>query len=186
MNSIGIIISETRKKRGITQEELAELSKVNLRTIQRIENNENEPRGKTLNLICDVLNLKIEELLLKEKRSNKKQSGDVIVNWFFLIILNFVLMAIFGYLTLDHNANTNSMFGGFLLSFFIPFFIVWKTPKMNGLERLLKFGVGFITYIALVLITHGFPKGFVSGLFICLPIALFVLFFGNKIINSLN
>ena len=48
MSIIGKKISETRKSKGLTQEELAELSKVNLRTIQRIENNESEPRGKTL------------------------------------------------------------------------------------------------------------------------------------------
>lgn len=39
-------ISETRKRKGLTQEELAEQSKVNLRTIQRIENNEATPRAK--------------------------------------------------------------------------------------------------------------------------------------------
>lgn len=43
MNAIGKKISDTRKSKGFTQEELAELSKVNLRTIQRIENNKNEP-----------------------------------------------------------------------------------------------------------------------------------------------
>ena len=36
---------------------------MNLRTIQRIENNENEPRGKTLNLICEVLETNVEDLL---------------------------------------------------------------------------------------------------------------------------
>lgn len=57
MNTIGKKISETRKLQGFTQEELADLSKVNLRTIQRIENSHNEPRGKTLSLICDVLQM---------------------------------------------------------------------------------------------------------------------------------
>ena len=51
MSIIGKIICEARKSKGQTQEELAELSKVNLRTIQRIENNESVPRGKTLYLI---------------------------------------------------------------------------------------------------------------------------------------
>ncbi|WP_220628112.1 helix-turn-helix domain-containing protein [Confluentibacter sediminis] len=37
MNSIGTKILEIRKSKGLTQEELVELSKVNLRTIQRIE-----------------------------------------------------------------------------------------------------------------------------------------------------
>ncbi|XMO86535.1 helix-turn-helix domain-containing protein [Algibacter sp. AS12] len=63
MNQLGNKIKEVRKKKGLSQEELAESAKVNLRTIQRIENNENEPRGKTLHLICEVLDLNTEDVL---------------------------------------------------------------------------------------------------------------------------
>jgi len=184
MNSIGQIIYESRKSKGLTQEELAELSKVNLRTIQRLENNENEPRGKTLKLICEVLNLEIEEVQSIDSNSKQKKLGALMVNSFFLLILNFVLMGIFGYLTLDSEANLNSRLGGILLSFFLPLFIVWQTKLMNGLERMLKFGFGFILYIILILVMHGFIVGFGSGLFICLTIALSILFYGNRIIPS--
>lgn len=71
MGIIGEKISERRKAKGLTQEELAELSKVNLRTIQRIENSESEPRGKTLILICEVLDINLEDLL-----NSKKQIED--------------------------------------------------------------------------------------------------------------
>ena len=71
MNEIGNKIKEVRKRKGFSQEELAEASKVNLRTIQRIENNENEPRGKTLNLICEVLELNAEDLLDYGKQIDK-------------------------------------------------------------------------------------------------------------------
>ena len=60
MNKIGKKIKEARKKKGLSQEDLAESAKVNLRTIQRIEKNENEPRGKTLNLICSVLDITLK------------------------------------------------------------------------------------------------------------------------------
>ncbi len=63
MNEIGSKIKELRKKKGLSQEELAENSKVNLRTIQRIEKNENEPRGKTLHLICHALEVNAEDIL---------------------------------------------------------------------------------------------------------------------------
>ena len=184
MNSIGQIINESRKSKGLTQEELAELSKVNLRTIQRLENNENEPRGKTLQLICEVLNLEIEEVKSIDSNSKQKGLSALMVNGFFLLVLNFVLMGIFGYLTLDSEANLNSRLGGILLSFFLPLFIVWKTKHMNGLERMLKFGIGFIIYIVLILVMHGFVVGFGSGLFICLIVALSILFYGNRIIPS--
>jgi len=71
MNEIGKKIREVRKKKGLSQEELAESAKVNLRTIQRIENNESEPRGKTLNLICEVLNINAEDILDYGKQTDK-------------------------------------------------------------------------------------------------------------------
>ncbi len=182
MSIIGKKISDIRKTKGISQEELAELSKVNLRTIQRIENNENVPRGKTLNLICNALDLNLEEIQTKKNVFSKNKYGELIISGLFLIILNFILMGIFGYLTFDSEANMNSRFGGLLLSFFIPIFIVSNTPKMAGAERLLKFGTGFIFYIILVLANHGFPVGFVTGLFICLIISLSILFYGKKLI----
>jgi len=71
MNEIGKKIREIRKQKGLSQEELAESAKVNLRTIQRIENNESEPRGKTLNLICDVLDINAEDILDYGKQPDK-------------------------------------------------------------------------------------------------------------------
>lgn len=63
MKTVGAKIKEIRLKKGISQEELAECSQVSLRTIQRIENDENEPRGKTMQLICESLDIDIEEIL---------------------------------------------------------------------------------------------------------------------------
>ena len=72
MNSIGTKIKEIRLKKGLSQEELAEKSQVSLRTIQRIENNENEPRGKTMQLICESLGANIEELLDYDKKEDSQ------------------------------------------------------------------------------------------------------------------
>jgi hypothetical protein len=107
----------------------------------------------------------------------------IIVNGFFLIVLNIVLMMIVGYLTLDSDANFNSRIGAFLLSFFIPIFIVLKTRNMSGLERMLKFGFGFIFYIILALITVSFPQTLVTGLIPCLVIALATLYYGKEFIR---
>lgn len=71
MIEIGKKIKDIRTKRGLTQEALAEYAKINLRTIQRIKNNESEPRGKTLSLICEVLDVNIEDLLDYGKREDK-------------------------------------------------------------------------------------------------------------------
>jgi transcriptional regulator with XRE-family HTH domain len=72
MNELGEKIKDLRKKRGLSQEELAGFAKVNLRTIQRIEKNESEPRGKTLNLICEVLEINIEDILDYGKLNDNK------------------------------------------------------------------------------------------------------------------
>ncbi|NRD22361.1 helix-turn-helix transcriptional regulator [Winogradskyella litoriviva] len=184
MNRIANKISETRKIKGLTQEELAEQAKINLRTIQRIENSESEPRGKTLNLICAVLEIDSKELILADNSIREKNIGTKIINGLFLLALNLVLIGIIGFLTLDSNANMNSVFGGFLLSIFLPFFIVTLTKKMNAMERMLKFGFGYIGYFVLVIAKHGFPTGFVTGLFPCLLISLSVLYFGNEILKK--
>lgn len=71
MNAIGKKIREVRKKKGLSQEELAESARINLRTIQRIENDESEPRGKTLNLICEALDINSEDILDYGKHDDK-------------------------------------------------------------------------------------------------------------------
>ena len=51
----GNTIAELRKKRGMTQEDLAYACDINVRTIQRIEKGEVEPRVYTLNLLSKAL-----------------------------------------------------------------------------------------------------------------------------------
>ncbi len=104
-----------------------------------------------------------------------------LINYFFLLVLNLVIISITGYLTLDSNANLNSRLGAFLLSFFIPFFIVILTKNMQGYERMLKFGFGMIIYIIAAMIIVGIPESFSTGLLPCLIISLGVLFYGNRI-----
>ena len=67
MKTIGTKITQLRKQKAFSQENLAELSKVNVRTIQRIENNETTPRGATLKLICDALGVTPDEIVNFEK-----------------------------------------------------------------------------------------------------------------------
>ncbi len=190
MKSLGEKIKNARKTKQLTQEELSELSKVNLRTIQRIENDENTPRGQTLNLICDALELDVNNFILLNTSNKKTSIGNILINGFFLILINFILMCIFGFTTLNSVANANSKFAALLLSFLLPFFIVYNTPKMKNIERFFKFGSGFIIYIILMFSIHGLlvgiREGLLSGLFPCLIIALSVLYYGNYLIKSSN
>lgn len=186
MNSIGKKIYDTRKAKGITQEELSELSKINLRTIQRIESNENVPRDKTLSLICNALEIDMNDFQNLNNQTQKRNILTVTINIIYYGILNLILIFTMGYLTLDSEANFNSRIGGFLLSFFIPIFIVLMTKKMNPTERVLKFGSGYISYIIMLFsvrdFIQGFQIGWKSGLFICLLFAIGVLTYGDKLI----
>ena len=60
--TLGEKISVQRKKRGFSQEGLAEKCGTSLRTIQRIETNQSQPRPYTLKVIADCLQMSIEEL----------------------------------------------------------------------------------------------------------------------------
>jgi transcriptional regulator with XRE-family HTH domain len=184
MTGIGKKIIETRKLKGLSQEELAELSTVNLRTIQRIENNENEPRGKTLNLVCEALQINFEDFSSLNKSSKIRINESMIINGFFLFILNIILMCIIGFLALDSDANLNSKIGAYLLSFFIPYFITSKTQTMSGIERMLKFGSGFILYIIISIAIMGNPKSIFTTLVPCLLLSLAVLYYGNVLIKK--
>ncbi len=53
--ALGKRISELRKEQGMTQEELVAKCNINVRTIQRIEAGEVNPRSYTIKIILDVL-----------------------------------------------------------------------------------------------------------------------------------
>jgi transcriptional regulator with XRE-family HTH domain len=63
MTTIGKKITEIRKQKGLTQEEVSELAGINLRTLQRIEKDETEPRGNSLQGICAALGVPVENIL---------------------------------------------------------------------------------------------------------------------------
>lgn len=177
-------IVELRKQQGLTQEELADKSGVNLRTIQRIEKNENMPRGKTLQLICDALDVQLDEIITDSVQESDGSFFESILNMLFLLVLNLLLMAVIGFMTFDSEANINSVFGGVLVSIFLPLCIVYWTPSMKKPERLIKFGSGYLVYFFWVLFSHGFAIGFKTGLFPCLLLSVSVLYFGNVLVRK--
>ena len=62
-NNLAKKIKELRIRQGFSQETLAYKTNLGLRTIQRIENGESEPRGDTLQKISRVLKTSPDELL---------------------------------------------------------------------------------------------------------------------------
>jgi transcriptional regulator with XRE-family HTH domain len=87
MENVGYKISEIRKRKGLTQEELSDLSKIHLRTLQRIEKDETEPRGNTLKNLCKILEINIEDILDYNKSDDLK-----FVKYFHLSVLAFIII----------------------------------------------------------------------------------------------
>ena len=87
METIGYKIAKIRKNKGLTQEELSDLSKINLRTLQRIEKNETEPRGNTLKNLCQILEINIEDILDYGKVDDLNY-----IKYFHLSVLTFMII----------------------------------------------------------------------------------------------
>lgn len=60
---VGENIRKIRKQRGLTQEELAGLARIDPKSIIQIENGKRNPTLKTLRRIALALNIKTSELL---------------------------------------------------------------------------------------------------------------------------
>ena len=65
---LGLKVSELRKEKGFTQEQLAEVCEVTPRTIQRIEGGEVEPRAFTRNSLSNVLEFDLGKNDLENER----------------------------------------------------------------------------------------------------------------------
>ena len=61
-DTVSTRIKIIRKRKGFSQEQLAELSGLSLRTIQRIENGETEPRGDSIKRLAEAFDTPAEEL----------------------------------------------------------------------------------------------------------------------------
>ena len=61
--SIADKVKTLRNQKGYSQEKLAEKTGLSLRTIQRVENRETEPRGDTLSKIADVFKVSPDEIM---------------------------------------------------------------------------------------------------------------------------
>lgn len=64
--ALGNKVSDQRKRKGLTQEELASLINVTVRTIQRIESGESRPRSFTLKAIAAALEIPFDMLTTEE------------------------------------------------------------------------------------------------------------------------
>ncbi len=82
---IGKKIKELRNRKGLSQEELADLTQLSLRTIQRIENGETEARGDSLKKLAGALGITPEELIGHSSKLDETEKEN---NNQYLVLLN--------------------------------------------------------------------------------------------------
>lgn len=181
MKSTGKIIYEVRMKKGLSQEELAEMAKVNLRTIQRIENDLTEPRETTINLIFGVLEIDQNELKPHAEEYDFSNLVRKSINVIFIILLNITIAAMIIYLTVYDHANIYSRIGAFLLCILLPYFIVSLTRSSTSPMRLIRFGTGFMLVVIFSLFQVKIATAVFSGAIPFSLIGLSILFYGNSI-----
>lgn len=91
-NELANRLIELRKRKGFSQEFLAEESGISLRTIQRIEKGETQPRGDTLQRIAKGLGVTSEELI--DWKLEKNSSYLVLLNTSALSFLFFPILGV--------------------------------------------------------------------------------------------
>jgi uncharacterized Tic20 family protein len=109
-------ISEYRKEKGLSQEALADLAGVNLRTIQRIENGKSLPRGFTLKAIADALNKSLDEFTAEGSGSGTLPGSKINTEDDFLLEAQLVNLSALSYLLIPY------------LGILIPF-ALWRNKK---------------------------------------------------------
>ena len=124
-------IVQIRKTRGYSQEELANKANISLRTLQRIEKGESEPRGHTLRALAEVLEVRVEELMDFTKKEDKGflqlMSLSALSYWFMPLLNILVPMALW----------------------------LFRRDKIQGVERLGKQIISF--QILWSVLTYGIP-----------------------------
>jgi transcriptional regulator with XRE-family HTH domain len=82
---LGKKILELRKLKGMTQEDLAAKTNLSVRTIQRIESGEVDPRTYTINVLAEALEVNIEELIPKNDKIENRENS---IKWLALLHLS--------------------------------------------------------------------------------------------------
>jgi len=144
-NSIGKQISDERKNQGLTQAELADRCRLNIRTIQRIESGEVHPRSYTVRIINEVLGTDFE---LNDNHAEDDQEMKKLRETFrkrrrFRIITAISAMAVLVLATLLSFPSWE-LFGMpkrtwvpflylFMFAHLIGIGLTWRCPGCNGL-----------------------------------------------------
>lgn len=131
-------VKDLRKRKGLSQEELAKNAGLSLRTIQRVENGETEPTGETLKRISSALDVTPNELI--DRHGNKeKPKKTVKTKYEYLHIFDDKLV-------FSKNSEINDLVGDY------------EKSVHNVFKTLMVFFVFIPIFTALAIIFHNLGK----------------------------
>jgi transcriptional regulator with XRE-family HTH domain len=141
----GQLIKELRIKKGITQEVLAAKTDISVRTIQRIESGEVDPRAYTLQSIAAALEVDFEVFTNGEELHEAKEKENN--TWLPLLHLS-----------------------GLLLLVFPPIILwIWKRDDVKDIRKhgtdVINFQLSMFLYLVLFAVVSAFPIVLVLGLY---------------------
>ena len=168
-------VKELRNRKGLSQELLAEESGLSLRTIQRIENNENIPRGDSLKRLAIALDTSPDEII--DWKIQEDQNYLTLMSLSALGFLFFPLLGIIIPLTMwmfkkDKLKNVNEL-GKSILNFQISWSLL-----------LFLYYIFIFTGMLGSVIEIQFPNWNISMFSIFIPIIIMYLF--NIVIITIN
>lgn len=90
-------LAHYRRSKGLSQQQLADVSGVSARTIQRIESGKVEAHPATLKMLAEALEVETEELTVNEKlpESQEIKNGDQVKPIFHMLALIGLLFPVF-------------------------------------------------------------------------------------------
>ncbi|MFC3158018.1 Uncharacterized conserved protein, Tic20 family [Chryseobacterium arachidis] len=146
-------LAEYRRNKGLSQQQLADVSGVSARTIQRIESGKAEAHPATLKMIADALEIETEELTISRQLPESAEIKDVdkltpifhllaLIGLFFPVF-NIILPLVFWFLKKDES-RTYDLEGKSVINFqitlsllFIPLIILMVFVFSVGFPLLL-------------------------------------------------
>lgn len=170
---LGKKISELRKAKGMTQEELVEKCNLNVRTVQRIEAGEVTPRSFTVKALFDALGYQWESQIKDEQIGSIKVSPIIYAAIGAAILYFFISMFEIGFETEFISGNASISTGAFAwiktgsYLFYVIFLLGWlKLTESfpNGILRIalwIMIGANLVWYSIdlIALFTDAFSLG---------------------------
>ena len=199
---LGKHIFQLRKEKGLTQEELVQQCNINVRTIQRIEAGEVNPRSYTVKIILEVLGEDFKEV---EKNSSFKNVQNEWTNdelkvlrksrvyAIFYLVITLIGLILETYYIANYTRQGEIFFLRILYA--IPFFIVLNyflkgykiiAKKLNNSFLTTAVKVYFISTIVMLIITFfSTTLGLFNSLYVVFSVLLMVIFGVGELIMGL-